>query len=132
MGVRREGRIVVIDDERGGDQRIVALERGSASALVLYGTRGEQTRGAFDSDWRISCVRVAEEHVPAAASVLLGMALAGVSLEEALASFFSDGRAEFSDLLDLMDAAGVPYAYACADESGVVSREQARPLAGPK
>lgn len=114
---------VVLSDEHGGDQRVVALGRGPQGTCVLYGTRGEQTRDAFGSAWRVSCVRMDDEGEKGLLRVIGGGSVGYAGLASGLAAYFSHGGAEFSDLLDLMDARGIRYAYACADEGGVVSRE---------
>ena len=50
-------------------------------------------------------------------------------LADAIRFYFSQSDTELSDLLDLMDGAGIPYAYACADEGGIVCREEAGAIA---
>ena len=117
-------RCVVLRERRGGDERVVVLERRAAGLLVYYGTRGEQTSEAFGSAWRVSCVRLGEEREAG-----LVCALHGESSADAIRSYFSQSDTELSDLLDLMDGAGIPYAYACADEGGIVCREEAGAIA---
>ena len=46
LGIGRCEQGVVLSDEHGGDQRVVALGRGPQGTCVLYGTRGDQTRNA--------------------------------------------------------------------------------------
>ena len=68
-----------------------------------------------------------EEREAGLVCALHGESSAG--LADAIRSYFSQGDTELSDLLDLMDGVGIPYAYACADESGIVCREEAGAIA---
>ena len=126
-GIERLGRRIVLSGWREEDRRVVAFERRVSDVLVFYGTAGMRTSEAFGSEWRVSCARLGEEHEASLARVLQN---GGVSrLVDALGVYFSQEGVEFSDLLDLMDARGIPYAYACADERGIVSREEAAAIA---
>ncbi|WP_333785578.1 hypothetical protein [Parolsenella catena] len=120
-------RCVVLRERCGGDERVVVLERRAAGLLVYCGTRGEQTSEAFGSAWRVSCVRLGEEREVGLVCALHAESSAG--LADAIRSYFSQSDTELSDLLDLMDGAGIPYAYACADEGGIVCREEAGAIA---
>lgn len=126
-GIERLGRRMVLSGWREGDRRVVALERRASDVLVFYGTAGMRTGEAFGSEWRVSCARLGEEHVASLARALQNGA--DSCLVDALGAYFSQEGVEFSDLLDLMDSRGIPYGYACADERGVVSREEAAAIA---
>lgn len=126
-GIGLLDRCVVLRERCGGDERVVVLERRAAGLLVYYGTRGEQTSEAFGSAWRVSCVWLGEEREAGLVCALHGES--SVGLADAIRSYFSQSDTELSDLLDLMDGAGIPYAYACADEGGIVCREEAGAIA---
>ncbi|WP_293819346.1 hypothetical protein [uncultured Parolsenella sp.] len=104
---------------RRGDSRealeIAAVHR--AGGLLVYAkTEGELTCEAFGSPWHVGCAVLNGE---AAESLAYGL---GDPLEQgvespiaALARFFLDEDLQLADLLDFLDAQGIPYEYRSFD-----------------
>ena len=118
----RDGKVLVAQREDGADQFMVWVEYCGEEFRIMVGTRGQSTRDAFGSEWRVSCVTFG---APLQGEVVRVLSGDGVEqgLEEACASYFAGDR-QLSDLLDLLDASGIAYVYAVGDENGVVWRPQ--------
>ena len=123
-GMVRAGSVLIDNEERRGDLVAAAMDCHAGRIRVAYGTRGETTRDAFGSPWRVSFVSVAEKDANLLAGLLSGPCVEVASLGSALRGFFSNEEVQLSDLMDVMDAAGIVYEYACADEDGVAGRTE--------
>lgn len=106
----------------GGEEFGAWVERVGGQSRIVVGTHGQDTRAAFGSDWRMSCVAFDGQVEGAVIRSLVGDA-SEQTIERACASYFASDR-QLSDLLDQLDACGVPYVYACADEGGVAWRPE--------
>lgn len=120
------GRALVSRNVLGADLEAVWVERCGPSRRIIFGTRGASTRDAFDSEWRLSCVAIERDAEASLIGALVGESLESEpkSLEAAVGRAASRGM-QLSDLLDLMDRAGIAYAYACMDERGMACRAEA-------
>lgn len=122
--------------EHDDEVREVAAVRRGDTLLVYARTEGPLTREAYGCPWHIGCVQVAGLHhaallnACAARTNPLGnprrfrhadASTAFEALVGALEELFSEDGFHFSDLLDLMDARGVPYAYRAFDTYGALS-----------
>lgn len=100
--------------ERGGaceSMQLVLLERREG-ALVFARTEGEVTQQAFDAPWHIAAAFVPREHLFALRQLLAGpLNDCEVRLGTLLRILFEDEEVMFTDLLDLMDAAGIPFEF---------------------
>ncbi|WP_308002867.1 hypothetical protein [uncultured Parolsenella sp.] len=123
-------------------REVAAVRRGDA-LLVYARTEGPLTREAFGCPWHIGCVQVAGPHraalldACAARTNPLGnlrrfrhtdASTAFEALVGALEELFSEDGFHFSDLLDLMDARDVPYAYRAFDTYGALFRPESASL----
>ncbi len=103
---------VIANRERAGEVTQLALLSRREGALVLCRSEGELTQEIFDVPWHVGCAFVAAEHLAALSGVLCGPLSDGSeTMGDALRLMFSDPEVQFSDFLDLMDSAGIPYEY---------------------
>ena len=103
---------VIADRERAGEVTQLALLSRREGALVLCRSEGELTQEIFDAPWHVGCAFVAAEHLTSLSWALCGPLGDGDgTVAGALRRMFADPEVQFSDLLDLMDSAGVPYEY---------------------
>lgn len=123
-------------------REVAAVRRGDA-LLVYARAEGPLTREAYGCPWHIGCAQVAGPHhaalldACAARTNPLGnprrfrhadASTAFEALVGALEELFSEDGFHFSDLLDLMDARDVPYAYRAFDTYGALFRPEAASL----
>ncbi len=114
---------VVVRRERAGEVTQLALLTRREGALIACRSEGELTQEIFDVAWHVSCVFVVSEHLLALQRLLCGPLGEGAeSLVGALRILFSDAEVQFSDLLDLMDAAGIPYEYRALAPNAAIFR----------
>lgn len=129
--------------EHDDEVREVAAVRRGDTLLVYARTEGPLTREAYGCPWHIGCVQVAGPHhaalldACAARTNLLGnlrrfrhadASTAFEALVGALEELFSEDGFHFSELLDLMDARDVTYAYRAFDTYGALFRPEAASL----
>ena len=95
----------------------VLLEEGGL--LLIERTDGELTYEVFGTCSQTRVVRIGSEHMAALCSAL---GAEHASLDVAMREFFYDAEVFLSDLLDLLDARGVPYRFACTGMSDIAMR----------
>lgn len=80
--------------------------------LVVCRTEGDTTLDVYDAPWHVGCACVTAQNLPALIEVLAGpLPSVEKTLPALLTALFADDEVQFSDLLDILDAAKVPYAY---------------------
>ena len=103
---------VLVRRERAGEVMQLALMEGKEGALVLCRTEGEQTLEVYDSPWHVGGVFVGEGSLSALRQMLAGpLGSPAAPLADLLRAAFATPAVQFSDLLDLLDAASIPYEY---------------------
>lgn len=86
-------------------------------------TEGELTCEVYDAPWHVACASLEEDEARRLAEVLAGLrGEAGARLAAVVTALFSEGDFRFGDLLDVLDANGIPYAFCCHDPSGFLYR----------
>ncbi len=103
---------VIARHERvGEDVQFALLERWEGS-LILCRSEGELTKEIFDAPWHVGAVFVDKERLSCLCRLLAGpLGDGGASLGALLRGALAEENVQFSDLLDLMDAADIPYEY---------------------
>lgn len=89
-----------------------------AGVVLACVTQGELTAELYDAPWHVGCACVRGEHVPALVRLLGGPCGDGAGeagdlsrVAEAASAFFASEEVYFSDALDALDAAHIPYSY---------------------
>lgn len=116
------GIVVSSFEDRGECRKVFVSERCGGDVCLAEVSEGPLTEALFGSGPRYHEVCVSAE-----GKVQLGWALGATSpcesvddLRDHLRSFFGDGDRFLSDLMDELDAAGVPYSYmSCVPGEGV-------------
>jgi hypothetical protein len=103
---------VLVRRECAGEVMQLALMECEEGAFILCRTEGEQTLEAYDSPWHVGGVFVGEGNLAALRQMLAGpLGNPNVPLADLLRTAFATPRVQFSDLLDLLDVASIPYEY---------------------
>ncbi len=98
--------------EDAGEVMQLALMEGEEGAFILCRTEGEQTLEVYDSPWHVGGIFVGEGNLSALHQMLAGpLGDSDAPLADLLRAAFATPRVQFSDLLDLLDAASIPYEY---------------------
>lgn len=112
---------------RHGDEEeeLEAVVRVTPSRVVIYvKTEGTQTLSVFGAPWHVGRVSLARADAGGVVRALGCARNSGVmvALRAAVGSFFADEAMTLSDLLDVLDAEGVPYAYGSFCSLGMLLR----------
>ncbi|MCI1665864.1 MAG: hypothetical protein LKI25_05805 [Atopobiaceae bacterium] len=111
----------VCHTEEDDSRDVLVWEGDGGRVFVCEAMEGEVTRQVFDVDRHVHRVDVAPGERDALTRVL-GLD----TVERGLDAFFRDGETFLSDLMDLMDVAGVAYGYVSRCGDGPVSWRPAR------
>ncbi len=103
---------VIARHERAGEVVQFALLERREGSLILCRSEGELTKEIFDAPWHVGAVFVDKEQLSGLCRLLAGpLSDGGASLGALLRGVLAEENVQFSDLLDLMDAADIPYEY---------------------
>lgn len=117
----------IMRSEMPDELRVVSLlEEEDGAFTVEERSDGEQTLFAFDS---LSCVRRVSVQSQDAKTALQALGSRDKTASLVLEELFSPGDAFLSDVMDRLDAAGVPYAYTVTCGNDLQLRTQEGPEA---
>lgn len=106
--------------EQGGERRDESLVPTADGGFVVEeATSGPVTMQTFDQERHVHGITIPPGAVDGFVEALSGAG--GIAASDVVASFFSDGDACLSDLMDLLDLCGVRYSYLSSADGKVIA-----------